>query len=220
MRKYPTFILLVLLLVNAFSGNPSRAFRGDESPYYRTLSCAVSSSDLVIPHLQLDLLPPPNGAMNGTPRLRSAYPSTPDSTQKRYGQKIPSVGQGNPHLSLRSPASPPDHGLAPMIPFTVIDAPSQRLYASLFYACLTIWRLSDFFGLVHNDTESLSLFLRWILIDSVFLYGLPVLQIPWLQFSSLTTTFLVVLHILFSAFLMFRIPVRLSSLEITSREDC
>ena len=148
--------------------------------------------------------------MNGTPRLRSAYPSSPGSAQKTYEKYVPSSGPQGPRSPLPSAAPSQANPPTPMIPFTLIDAPSQRLYAFLFYAGLNIWRFTDFFGLVTDETESLWLFMKWLAIDSVFLYGLPEFQIPWLQWSSSTTAMLVILHTFMNAFLMFRIPVRLS----------
>lgn len=147
--------------------------------------------------------------MNGTPRLRSAYPSSSGSDQKNHEPKPSPAGLQSPRPQLAPAASPSANASAPMIPFSVIDAPSQRLYALVFYAGLNIWRLSDYAGLVNDETESLWLFMKWLAIDSVFLYGLPEFQIPWLQFSSSTTAMLVMLHTLLNAFLMFRIPVRL-----------
>ncbi|KAL6721098.1 hypothetical protein ACLMJK_000198 [Lecanora helva] len=142
--------------------------------------------------------------MNGTPRLRSAYPSTPKPEQK----------QGEHHGSFPEPQKirPPAHSASldaskPMVPFSVIDAPTQRLYVLIFYACLNIWRISDYFGLVSDETESLWLFMKWLAIDSVFLYGLPELEIPWLKWSSFVTALLVILHTFLNAFLMFRIPI-------------
>ncbi len=142
--------------------------------------------------------------MNGTPRLRSAYPSTPNSGQKRVEQSGPSP---NPYKIPPPTASTRKDVSNPMIPFSLIDAPSQRLYVSIFYACLTVWRISDYVGLVSDEAESLWLFMKWLAIDSVFLYGLPEFQIPWLQWSSSTTALLVILHTFLNAFLMFRIPV-------------
>ncbi|KAK4694898.1 hypothetical protein P7C71_g2752, partial [Lecanoromycetidae sp. Uapishka_2] len=149
--------------------------------------------------------------MNGTPRLRSAYPSSPASGQKSYGQKPPPAGPQSSQSQLPPAASPSSSASAPMIPFTVIDAPSQRLYALVFYAGLNIWRLSDYAGLVNDETESLWLFMKWLAIDSVFLYGLPEFQIPWLQLSSSTTAMLVILHTFLNALLMFRIPIPVMS---------
>ena len=147
--------------------------------------------------------------MNGTPRLRSAYPKSPASGQKHIEQYGPYPGP----QTLRSPLPPVDetstYVVKPVIPFSVIDAPSQRLYVSIFYAGLSLWRISDYLGLVSDEAESLWLFMKWLAIDSVFLYGLPEFQIPWLQWSSSTTALLVILHTFFNALLMFRIPVRL-----------
>lgn len=143
--------------------------------------------------------------MNGTPRLRSAYPSTPVSGQKQYRQDVAFARpKGPPGTSLNTNAP------TPMIPFTVVDAPSQRLYVALFYTALMIWRLYDYFGLVSDEAESLWMFMKWLAIDSVFLYGLPELQVPWLQWSSSMTAILVILHTMLNALLMFRIPVCLA----------
>ena len=148
--------------------------------------------------------------MNGTPRLRSAYPSTPVSGQKQYAHGATFPGPSGPRSPLPPATSQNANAPTPMIPFTVVDAPSQRLYVVLFYTALTIWRLYDYFGLVTDETESLWMFMKWLAIDSVFLYGLPELQIPWLQWSSSMTAMLVILHTLLNTLLMFRIPVRLT----------
>ena len=145
--------------------------------------------------------------MSGTPRLRSAYPSSPGSTPRKNEQHAKTPGPQSPRPPL-PPAAPSQENASPMIPFTLIDAPSQRLYVLMFYAALNTWRLSDFFGLMNEEQESLWLFMKWLLIDSIFLYGLPEFQIPWLQWSSSTTAMLVILHTILNAFLMFRIPVR------------
>lgn len=96
---------------------------------------------------------------------------------------------------------------APIIPFDVVDAPSQRLYIAAFYVGLTAWRLYDYSGLVSDQTDSLWLFMKWVAIDGVFLYGLPGLKVPWLEWSSSTMTILFLLHAMLNGMLMFRIPV-------------
>ena len=145
--------------------------------------------------------------MDGTPRLRSAYPSTPNSIQNRAEQHAPFPGPQKLHPPI-PPADPTSAHIAkPLIPFSVVDAPSQRLYVLLFYASLHLWRISDYLSLVSYEAESLWLFMKWLAIDSVFLYGLPEFQIPWLRWSSSTTALLVILHTFLNAFLMFRIPV-------------
>ncbi|CAF9943348.1 MAG: hypothetical protein ALECFALPRED_011126, partial [Alectoria fallacina] len=149
--------------------------------------------------------------MNGTPRLRSAYPSTPVSGQKQYGHGATSAGPQGSRSPLPPATSLNTNAPAPMIPFTVVDAPSQRLYVALFYTTLTIWRLYDYFGLVSDEAESLWMFMKWLAIDSVFLYGLPELQVPWLQWSSSTTAMLVILHTVLNGLLMFRIPIPVTS---------
>ena len=148
--------------------------------------------------------------MNGTPRLRSAYPSTPASGQKQYDHDATFAASQGPRSPLPQATSLNTNASTPMIPFTLVDAPSQRLYVALFYTALIVWRLYDYLGLVSDEAESLWMFMKWLAIDSVFLYGLPELQIPWLQWSSSMTAILVIVHTMFNAFLMFRIPVRLA----------
>ena len=149
--------------------------------------------------------------MNGTPRLRSAFPTSPNqsgSGQKSKYQNASASGALGSQAPRSFSAVSQDKASAPLIPFDVLDAPSQRLYLIFFYLGLTIWRLYDYVILVSDESDSLWLFMKWVAIDSIFLYGLPALKIPWLQWSSPTTSILFVAHAMLSAVLMFRIPVR------------
>lgn len=149
--------------------------------------------------------------MNSTPRLRSAFPSTPGTGQK-LEQDGSTSGAWNPRAHLSDAISSSNNTLPPLIPFAVVDAPSQRLYLLFFYLGLTLWRLVDYSRLVSDEIDSLWLFMKWVAIDSVFLYGLPGLRIPWLQWSSSTTTMLFLLHAMLNAVLMFRVTVCYPSL--------
>ena len=142
--------------------------------------------------------------MNGTPRLRSAYPSTPQKGNERNGADAPA---SLPRLPLPTLSSPQNDPQAPLIPLNLVDGPQQRLYVAFFYLGLTVWRLCDYYGVVSDETDSLWLFMKWIAIDSIFLYGVPGLKIPWLQWSSTSTMMLFIGHAIFDAILMFRIPV-------------
>ncbi|KAL8711117.1 MAG: hypothetical protein Q9220_004498 [cf. Caloplaca sp. 1 TL-2023] len=145
--------------------------------------------------------------MNGTPRLRSAYPSTPRSDRKYDDGHGATTGLSSLYVPLPTLSSQEPDSQAPVIPFSLVDAPSQRLSVVFFYLGLTIWRLYDYSGLVSDGTDSLWLFMKWIAIDSTFLYGLPGLKIPWLQWSSTSMTIFFVFHALVDAILMFRIPI-------------
>ncbi len=144
--------------------------------------------------------------MNGTPRLRSAYPSTPPSGQKAGSQN------GTPLANLPTEAARSDDSTAPMIPLAVVDAPSQRMYVSAFYIGLILWRCHDYWKLVSNESDSLWLFIKWVGIDAVFLFGLPGLRIPWLEWSSSTIMMVFLAHAFIDGLLMFRIPVRPSTM--------
>ncbi|KAI4229633.1 MAG: hypothetical protein L6R36_000680 [Xanthoria steineri] len=146
--------------------------------------------------------------MNGTPRLRSAYPSTPQKVNENNGAD---ASASLPRVPLPTLASSQQDPQAPLIPFNLVDGPQQRLYVAFFYLGLTVWRLCDYYGLVSDETDSLWLFMKWVAIDSIFLYGLPGLKIPWLQWSSTAITMLFLGHAIFDAVLMFRIPIPLEA---------
>ncbi|KAH0543992.1 hypothetical protein FGG08_001759 [Glutinoglossum americanum] len=146
--------------------------------------------------------------MNGTPRLRSAYPSTPQTG---------SSGGHGPVSPLRSVPTASGDQLTPggpLIPFHLVDAPSQRFYALAVYVGLFGWRLYDWYRLVEEDGDSIAEFwnfLKWGAIDGVFLYGLPGLRIPWLEWSWTTTTTIFLVHAIMDGFLMFRFSLPLLS---------
>ncbi|KAI4174822.1 MAG: hypothetical protein LQ343_002060 [Gyalolechia ehrenbergii] len=149
--------------------------------------------------------------MNGTPRLRSAYPSSPRPDQAKDGRHGPATGASSPWVPLPAQSKPEQDLQAPMVPFTLIDAPSQRLYIASFYLGLILWRVWDYYGLVSDEADSFPLFMKWVVIDGVILYGLPGLRIPWLQWSSTTMTMLFALHAILDYVLMFRVPIPLEA---------
>ncbi|THY48414.1 hypothetical protein D6C97_07649 [Aureobasidium pullulans] len=145
--------------------------------------------------------------MNGTPRLRSgAFPSTPQSTRRNNltPQKLPDITQ----LRAAAPArQQPQDNDGPLIPVETLDAPTQRLYVVGFYLALVGWKMYDHFYLKEEETESLWLFMKWVAFDGIFLFGLPELRIPWLEWSSATMLLLFLGHAMLDAILMFRIQL-------------
>ena len=146
--------------------------------------------------------------MNETPRLRSAFPTTPQSKKKPQRQSASASGSWTSPSIQKVLNTVATDDKDPLIPVGLLDAPSQRLYIAFFYLGLTIWRLYDYLRVLSDEADSLWLFMKWVLIDSVVLYGLPGLRIPWLQWSSSTMTLLFVSHAMLDAILMLRIPVR------------
>jgi nucleoporin POM152 len=145
--------------------------------------------------------------MNGTPRLRSSYPSSPGSGQKSpASQDAPKVKSPLPNLPESPPASSQSN--APLIPVNLVDAPSQRMYAAAVYVLLLVWCLYDWWRLVEDDSHSIGLFVKWTCIHSIFIYGIPQLRIPWLEWSEWTSHFALLIHAIINGILMFRIPVR------------
>lgn len=149
--------------------------------------------------------------MNGTPRLRSAFPQTPQTaqrTRKSFGNTTPSLkSPGEPKPTPKVPPQNADDSPTPLIPVDLIDAPSQRLYVVAFYVALNAWRLYESLT-ASDDLDSTWLFLKWNTIDGVFLFGLQALRIPWLEWAFPTTLAIFLVHMVGNMFLMFRIPVR------------
>lgn len=148
--------------------------------------------------------------MNGTPRLRSAFPQTPQTaqrTRKSFGNTTPSLkSPGEPKPATPRVAQNADDSPTPLIPVDLVDAPSQRLYVVAFYIALNAWRLYESLT-ASDDLDSTWLFLKWNTIDGVFLFGLQALRIPWLEWAFPTTLAIFLVHMVGNVFLMFRIPV-------------
>ncbi|KAK0648810.1 hypothetical protein B0T16DRAFT_371410 [Cercophora newfieldiana] len=106
-----------------------------------------------------------------------------------------------PQQGARSTAS----GSAPVIPLHIVDAPTQRFYAFGLYVALLAWKFYDWAGLVEENAESFWLFLKWIAIDCVFLFGLPELRIPWLELSQPFVVVAFFAHAVFDWMLMFNV---------------
>lgn len=137
--------------------------------------------------------------MNATPRVRSGgFPQTPGTVAPRARREPPSPSQqtkaqqqqfqsSRPSL----PPAPENRSAAavaerpPLIPLTVIDAPTQRFYAVAIYIALLAYRFWDWIYVVEEDAGSFLLFGKWLAIDFAFLFiALPSLRIPWLDLSQ------------------------------------
>ncbi|KAK4497196.1 hypothetical protein PRZ48_011646 [Zasmidium cellare] len=146
-----------------------------------------------------------------TPRMRSAFPATPQTNARnrrstQFARSSPGV-QSKPLPQIPTLRSQPTAPSDPFIPEHIVDAPSQRLYAVAFWVALWTWRIYDFVGLQESEEQSLWLFMKWVAIDGVFLFGLPGLRIPWLEWSSMTMTLIFLAHAFADGMLMFRVPI-------------
>ncbi|KAJ5152861.1 Nucleoporin [Penicillium canariense] len=156
--------------------------------------------------------------MNGTPRLPSAFPQTPTTIPRRRKLfETPSRSQPREVREVKSPArppanvpKPPGNRNAPLVPAELIDAPSQRLYVVAFYLALNAYRIYESWN-ASDELDSTWLFLKWVSVDGLFLFGLQALRIPWLEWAFPTTLALFLLHVVGNVFLMFRIPIPLGA---------
>ncbi|RAL08420.1 putative nuclear envelope pore membrane protein [Aspergillus homomorphus CBS 101889] len=149
--------------------------------------------------------------MNGTPRLRSAFPQTPQTAPRfrDHSARTPTRPQLHNAAVQKLPAkvlTGSSDAKSPLIPAGVIDAPSQRLYVAAFYLALNTWRVYDSWS-ASDDLDSTWLFLKWAAVDGVFLFGLQALRIPWLEWAFPTTLAIFLIHVAGNIFLMFQIPI-------------
>ncbi|KAK0857072.1 hypothetical protein LTR03_000993 [Friedmanniomyces endolithicus] len=153
--------------------------------------------------------------MDGTPRLRSAFPSTPQSDRRsgrlggseriqRVSERLPEI----PALQASTYSSTPGE---PWVPEHVVDAPTQRLFSVVVWVGLGIWKAYDFSTLQDTEEQGLWLFMKWIMLDGFYLFALPSFQIPWLEWSPFTTVMLFSAHAVLDGMLMFRIPIPIAA---------
>lgn len=103
-------------------------------------------------------------------------------------------------------SAPPSTG--PWIPAHIIDPAQQRLYVFSLYVALWGWKLYDFYNLAIEEDESVWSCIKWCGLDmTFFMLGVPLLDIPWLQWSTSTSFVLFVIHSALDVMLMFRIGI-------------
>lgn len=107
---------------------------------------------------------------------------------------------------MKAPVRATQRPDAPLIPTELVDAPSQRLYVVALYVAINAWRFYESWGTT-DELDSTWLFLKWVSIDGVFLFGLQALRIPWLEWAFPTSLAVFLLHVVGNMFWMFRIPV-------------
>ncbi|KAF2144422.1 uncharacterized protein K452DRAFT_356623 [Aplosporella prunicola CBS 121167] len=146
--------------------------------------------------------------MNGTPRPRyGAFPQTPETAPRAHHDAPANAPRVRTHLAEMPKVTPDRDPNAPLISTDIIPAPTQRLYAVFFYGALLAWRSYDWLNLLNDETDSLWLFMKWVVIDAIFLFGLPGLRIPWLEWSTPVMVFLFLVHAMVDGMLMFRIGI-------------
>ncbi|BFZ60840.1 hypothetical protein YB2330_001892 [Saitoella coloradoensis] len=87
------------------------------------------------------------------------------------------------------PAPRPPPGQKTLIPESVLDVPTQRLYAVSAFFLLQAWKLYEVVSLYTSTEGDLGMAwtFKWMAFDGLFLTILPLLSIPWLSFQQTTT---------------------------------
>ncbi|KAI5859919.1 hypothetical protein GGS23DRAFT_254082 [Durotheca rogersii] len=146
----------------------------------------------------------------GTPRVGAGgYPQTPGHRGQNPRPPPKDARPRGPLPAAPAPenAPPATTNSQPVIPLTLIDAPSQRFYAFAIYVCLLGWRFYDWIQVLEDSGGSFYFFFKWILFDFAFFFSLPSLRIPWLELSTSTVSFIFFAHLALNWVLMFNIPV-------------
>jgi nucleoporin POM152 len=105
------------------------------------------------------------------------------------------------------PRAPPQSSSGPLIPSDILDPAQQRFYVFALYVALWAYRTYDFYTLAVEEDESLWLCLKWCFFDVLFMFGVPLLEIPWLEWGNGAAFLLFVLHAGVDVMLMFRIGI-------------
>ncbi|KAJ2782641.1 hypothetical protein H4R18_002161 [Coemansia javaensis] len=127
------------------------------------------------------------------PSPGSPLGSPGDATQQQQQQQpvTPERADGAGGGSRRGPAPPapqpavkPRAGPSSALPASVVDLPSQRVYALAVLGLLAAWKLYDAIGLaVRPGQTSFVLFLKWCALDTLLWYAGWRLHIPRLSVS-------------------------------------
>lgn len=151
--------------------------------------------------------------MNGTPARRGVggFPSTPQTTNRSPGLRS-SSNSSTPRPNVRTPLpdlpkAAPQPSSGPIIPSDILDPAQQRFYLFAIYVALWAWRSYDFYTLIVEEDQSLWLCLKWCFLDMLFMFGVPLLEIPWLEWSNGAAFVLFVMHAAIDVMLMFKIGI-------------
>ncbi|KAF2129999.1 hypothetical protein P153DRAFT_315512, partial [Dothidotthia symphoricarpi CBS 119687] len=150
--------------------------------------------------------------MSDTPARRGpgGFPTTPQTWNRSPGVRSPNAATPS-RPNVRSPL--PDvpraasQNSGPLIPSDILDPAQQRFYVFAIYIALWAYRSYDFYTLAIEDDQSLLLCLKWVFFDMLFMFGIPLFEIPWLEWSNSAAFLLFVLHAALDVMLMFRIGI-------------
>jgi nucleoporin POM152 len=150
--------------------------------------------------------------MSGTPARRGVggFPTTPQTTNQSPGVRSPNGTTSRPNVRtplLDLPRAPAQASSGPLIPSDILDPAQQRFYVFALYIALWAYRSYDFYTLIIEEDQSLWLCLKWCFIDMIFMFGVPLLEIPWLEWSNGAAFLLFVLHAALDVMLMFKIGI-------------
>ncbi|KAF1956715.1 hypothetical protein CC80DRAFT_492231 [Byssothecium circinans] len=149
--------------------------------------------------------------MNGTPRRGpGGFPATPQQNARSpLGNSNGSSPPSRPNVrSLPElPKAVPAPDSQPLIPTDILDPAQQRFYVTAFYIALLSWKMYDRYLLGIEEVESFWMFMKWSFIDACFIFGVPLLDIPWMQWSNGAAVLFFTGHTVVDWMLMYRIGI-------------
>ncbi|KAK9457687.1 hypothetical protein V1511DRAFT_181201 [Dipodascopsis uninucleata] len=131
--------------------------------------------------------PTPDYFAQKTTRLPSSFPPSPPS---------------NAVNNRRAAFQTTQRQNRPLIAEQYIDVGSQRLYAVSMFGLIQAWKIYDLMNLDHGSTEDeLSFAFKYLVVEGLYLWILPVFRIPWLTFSPSVTVAQIILCSIWTIFL-------------------
>ncbi|KAK9479247.1 hypothetical protein V1514DRAFT_305271 [Lipomyces japonicus] len=131
-----------------------------------------------------------------TTSLPSAFPPSPVVSNRSFPTPGRPPSTPAPFAPRRPPAisapKPAEEISKPLISEQYIDVGSQRFYALSLFALIQAWKLYDLTRLHGGSDAELAFAFRYIVIEGLYFWALPVFKIPWLTFTPTITIFQIV----------------------------
>ncbi|KAK9460066.1 uncharacterized protein V1516DRAFT_678824 [Lipomyces oligophaga] len=146
-----------------------------------------------------------------TSRLPSGFPPSPSKRATKSSTANDSLfitkptivqpASDPPKQSIAPPLQP--QSISPLIPEDYIDVGSQRLYMISLFVLIQTYKFYELIQLhAKNSTDAeLGFAFKYLLIEGLYLWIVPVFRIPWLTFSPTVTIAQIIISSMITVFL-------------------